>query len=311
MPWLRVIEPGFLSSVQDLGRFGFAHLGVSPCGAADTFSLRAGNRLTGNLDSAAAIEMTLVGGTFIFEQETVFAITGSDFGASVGSRPVTCWTATHAEAGAQLRLGSAHDGARCYLCVSGGIVVDDFLGSASTDLRANFGGLEGRPLRKGDRLEIGQRANPLLGIDARQLRYYVRRSRLRVTRGPQAHLFPADALRHLCVGAYTVSNDSSRLGVRLLGEPIRASSRVQPLTEGVSLGAVQVPPDGQPIILFVDQQTTGGYPKLANVILADLPRVGQLAPRSKVRFVEVDVATAHAALREREARLTAVLRGGS
>jgi antagonist of KipI len=311
MSGLRVVEPGFLSSIQDLGRFGLAHLGISPCGAADAFSLRVGNRLAGNPDSAAAIEMTLAGGTFLFEQETVFAITGSDFGASVGGRPVTGWTATHAEAGAQLRLGSAHDGARCYLCVSGGIAVPEFLGSASTDLRANFGGLEGRPLRKGDRLEIGPSANPLPGMDARQLRYYVRHSTLRVTRGPQAHCFPSEALGRLCDGVYTISNDSSRLGIRLIGDPIRASSRVQLLTEGVSLGAVQVPPDGQPIILFVDQQTTGGYAKLANVILADLARVGQLAPQGKVRFVEVDVATAHAALREREAHLKAVLRGGA
>jgi len=311
MPWMNVVEPGFLTTVQDLGRFGFAHLGVSPCGAADSVSLRVGNRLAGNAESAAALEMTLAGGKFRFEQETVIALTGSEFGTMLDGQPVQMWTAIRAKEGAELHVGHARGGARCYLCVGGGIVVEEILGSSSTDLRAGFGGFNGRALRRGDRLSLGSPTGPPLSVEPREFHGFSGGSTLRVTRGPQAHMFSPDALRRLCAAEYRVRDDSNRLGVRLSGEPIRELTREQLLTEGVSLGAVQIPPDGQPILLFVDQQTTGGYPKLANVILADLPKLGQLAPRNSVRFAEVDLAPAHAALRYREARLSAVLGAGA
>jgi len=304
---LHVIEPGFLTTVQDLGRFGAAHFGVSPCGAADGLSLRAGNRLIGNRDGTAALEMTLTGGVFEFEEQAVFALTGSDFGATLDGRPVAPWTALGACPGSQLRVGRARIGARCYLCVSGGIVAEEFMGSASTDLRTSFGGFQGRALRAGDKLTLGQTGRPPLDVDAGALRYFISGSTLRVTRCPQASLFPPEAMERLCADAYRVRDDSNRLGIRLSGEPVFPSLPEQLLTEGVSLGAVQIPPDGQPILLFVDQQTTGGYPKLANVILADLPRVGQLAPRAPVRFLEVASETAIAALRERETRLASLL----
>lgn len=303
MGWISVLDPGFLTTVQDLGRPGYAHLGISPGGAADWLSLRAGNRLTGNPDSAAALELTLVGGRFRLEQDTVFALTGSDFEATIDGRPVPAWRATLAPAGSELCLGPARSGARGYLCLAGGIQVERILGSASTDLRAGFGGFEGRPLRKGDRLELGAPAGPPLDTDASFLRARIERPAVRVTRGPQANLFPPDALQRLSKTIYTVREDSNRLGLRLDGEAIRTAAPVELLTEGVSLGAVQVPPDGQPIVLLVDQQTTGGYPKLANVIAADLPRVGQLRPRDRVRFAEVDLAAAGAARRELEASL--------
>jgi antagonist of KipI len=306
MGWLHVIEPGFLTTVQDLGRFGHAHIGISTGGAADPFSLRVGNRLLGNDDAAPALEMTLLGGRFRFEQETIFALTGADFGALLDGEAVTPWMAARAKAGAEIALGRARGGARAYFCVAGGFEADEFLGSASTDLRSGFGGIEGRRLRRGDRLRSGEAVGQPLRVDARPLRHYIGGARLRVTRGPQACLFAADTLQRLFEGTYTVRDDSDRHGLRLSGEAVPAL-REQLLTEGVSLGAVQVPPDGQPIILLVDQQTTGGYPKPANVILADLPRAGQLAPRGKVSFVEVDLATAHAALREQEERICAVL----
>ena len=308
MGWLQVIEPGFLTTVQDLGRSGYAHIGISTGGAADTFSLRVGNRLVGNRDAAPALEMTLLGGRFRFEQETVFALTGADFGALLDGEPVTPWMAARAKDGAELALGRARGGARAYLCMAGGVEADEFLGSASTDLRSGFGGIEGRRLRRGDRLRLGEAARQPPRVDARPLRHYIGGARLRVTRGPQECVFAPDTLQRLFESTYTVRDDSDRHGLRLSGEPVPAL-REQLLTEGVSLGAVQVPPDGQPIILLVDQQTTGGYPKPVNVILADLPRAGQLAPRGKVSLVEVDLATAHAALREQEERLRTVLGG--
>ncbi|MGA2326772.1 MAG: biotin-dependent carboxyltransferase family protein [Bryobacteraceae bacterium] len=304
MAWMSVVEPGFFPTVQDLGRWGYAHLGVSPCGAADALSLRAGNRLVGNPDSAAALELTLAGGAFLFEEQTVLALTGAEFGVTLNGRSVPSWCAIPAPRGAELRLGHTRGGARAYLCVAGGFQVEWLLGSASTDVRAGFGGVEGRALRRGDRLAIGVPERAPSSASAVELRRYLEGEVLRVTAGPQAHLYAAPALER---GAYTVREESNRLGVRLCGEAVAAVARHEMLTEGVSLGAVQVPPDGQPIVLLVDQQTTGGYPKIANVIAADLPRLGQLRPRDRVRFVLTDLEVAHSVLREQEAHLERLL----
>lgn len=289
---IRVIEPGFLTSVQDLGRFGFAHLGVSACGAADSLSLRAGNRLVGNPDGAAALEMTLRGGTFRFESETAVALAGAEFDASLDGQPAPFWRTLRARPGGELRIGAARTGARCYLCVARGIAVEPLLGSAATDLRAGFGGFGGRALRESDLLTAGGVAAKSCGTDAPHLAKHLRGPVIRVTANHD--------VTALCVAPYTVSENSNRLGIRLTGPALDGA---EVLTEGVSLGAVQVPPDGQPIILFVDQQTTGGYAKLANVISADLPKVGQLRPRDCVVFEQVDYAEAIRALREQESEL--------
>jgi antagonist of KipI len=304
---ISVVEPGFFTTVQDLGRHGYAHLGVSTCGAADTLSLRAGNRLAGNPDGAAGLEMTLMGGAFLFEDAAVVAVTGAEFGPTLNGRPLPGWKAIAVPRGAELRLGHTRGGARAYLAVAGGIEAEPLLGSASTDVRAGFGGVEGRALRKGDCLTIGvagRRAPSVVSAD--ELRRYVQGEILRVTPGPQAKQFAARGLEG---GVYRVREDSNRMGVRLRGEAVVATVRQELLTEGVSLGAVQIPPDGQPIVLLVDQQTTGGYAKIANVIAADLPRLGQLRPRDGVRFASIDFEAAHRALREQEAHLTRLTGG--
>jgi allophanate hydrolase subunit 2 len=171
-------------------------------------------------------------------------------------------------------------------------------------VRAGFGGVEGRALRQGDRLAIGTPDRAPSPASVEELRRCLEGPVLRVTPGPQAHLYPPGALE---LGVYLVREDSNRLGVRLSGEAVAATVREEMLTEGVSLGAVQIPPDGQPIVLLVDQQTTGGYPKIANVIAADLPRLGQLRPRDRVRFVSVTVEVARAALLEQQERLAQLL----
>ncbi len=283
---IEVVAPGLFTTVQDLGRHGYGPLGVSPAGAADTLALRIGNRLVGNPDGAAALEMTLLGGTFVFTEPVVFALTGSDFGGPM-------WCACEAPAGFELKLGPTRSGARCYLCVRGGIAVKPFLGSASTHVPSGLGGYEGRALRRGDVLAIGPPSFRTATV--RQRCSY--RKALRVTRGPQADWFEDGALP-----AYRVSEEANRLGLRLDGPPIAAPQRSM-LTTGVSLGAIQVPPGGRPIIVFVDQQTTGGYPIIANVIAADLPSVGQLRPRDEVAFEYVSPATARALLLEQESLL--------
>jgi antagonist of KipI len=286
-----VISPGFLSTVQDLGRFGWAHFGVSASGAADALALRAGNLLVGNAENAAALEMTLVGGAFEFETAAVIALTGSDFGAGL-----PLWSAVEIPAGRAVRCGPTQSGARCYLAVRGGIAVPKTMGSASVHLMTGVGG---RALRKGDVLQIGDEAVRRPRAAARSRPFgapeFGRDVLLRATAGPQAAWFGDE----LFASAWRVSEESNRMGIRLRGDPIPSPSG-QMITEGVPLGAVQVPPDGQPIVLFVEHQTTGGYPKPANVISADFWRLGQLRPRDEVRFECVTMEDAIELLRDQE-----------
>jgi len=308
---IKVVNPGFQSTVQDLGRAGHAHLGVSASGAADTFSLRVGNRLVGNLEGAAAIEMTLLGGTFTFDRSTVIAIAGSDFSPTVDGRPAPLWTAVEVRSGGTLALGATRDGARCVLCVGGGIAIAPVLGSASTHLTTGLGGVAGRALRAGDVLPLGEPAPDGEGrrvFPALTAARFLRRRELRVVRGPQWEWFVPEAREALFASGWTVSEDSSRMGLRLKGTPLMAERQGTMLTEGVSLGALQVPGNGQPIVSFVEHQTTGGYPQIACVISADLHRVGQLRPRDEIRFVRVSLAEADLALRELRAAMGTLAR---
>jgi antagonist of KipI len=271
-----------LTTVQDLGRPGYAHLGISASGAADALSLRAGNLLVGNPEGAAALEMTLAGGTFEFESGAVVALTGADFEASI-----PMWSAVWVEPGGQVRCGHARSGARGYLCVSGGVEVPLVLGSASTHLLTGLGGFEGRALRRGDILQAkgGGRAKVSPALQPPQT-------------GPIRVTAIADA-GALCRSPWVVLEDSDRMGLRLRG-PALDRQTGHMVTEGVPLGAVQVPPDGQPVILFVEHQTTGGYPKIANVISADFHAVGQLRPRDQVLFEQVSIDAALTLLEAQE-----------
>ncbi len=259
-------------------------MGLSASGAADALSLRAGNLLVGNPEGAAALEMTLAGGTFEFEKRTIVALTGGDFEAGI-----PMWMAVWMRPGQQVRCGHARSGARCYLCVNGGIDVPLVLGSTSTHLLTGIGGLEGRALKRGDVLQTGPGhapgARPHFG--PRPTPSAV----IRVTSPVSAY--------PLCAETWEVREDSDRMGIRLRGSALTGSAGHM-LTEGVPLGAIQAPPDGQPIILFVEHQTTGGYPKIANVISADFHAVGQLRPRGRVRFEQVSMDAAHALLEAQE-----------
>lgn len=305
MSRIEVLAPGLLTTVQDLGREGFGPMGVSPSGAADPIALRLGNRLVGNAEGAAGLEMTLLGGAFFFADGAVVALTGSDFGATIENASVAPWSSLEVKPGQTLRLGSTRSGARCYLCVRGGIEVKEFLGSASTHLLSGLGGYEGRALRKGDTLQIGAANAPSSGafrqrrVAAKALERLAPRKVLRVTLGPQSDWFPEAAQKLFYSSAYRVAEESNRMGLRLEGAALEGGG-AEMISEGVSLGAVQITAAGLPIILFVEQQTTGGYAKIANVISADFSSLGQLRPRDEVRFERVDWDGAHALLHEQE-----------
>jgi antagonist of KipI len=305
MSLIEVRAPGLLTTVQDLGREGFGPMGVSPSGAADPVALRIGNRLVGNADGGAGLEMTLLGGTFVFPEHSVVALTGSDFGATLDDKCVEIWSSLEVRAGQILRLQATRAGARCYLCVRGGILVKLFLASASTHLLSGLGGFEGRALRKEDVLKIGTAGGGFRTFRKRRvavkaLERLTPRKTLRVTAGPQSDWFSEAANELFYKTTYRITEESNRMGLRLDGAPIPASGRAEMISEGVSLGAVQIPASGLPIILFVEQQTTGGYPKLANVISADLSSLGQLRPRDEIRFELVDMETARSLLVEQE-----------
>lgn len=305
---IEVHQPGLFTTVQDLGREGYGPMGVSASGAADALSLRIGNRLVGNDESAAALEMTLLGGTFDFSEGGVMALAGADFRATLDGEPVPAWTAIEAKPGQELRVGPTQSGARCYLCVRGGIEEKLFLGSASTHVLSGLGGHEGKALRKGDVLKIGRaRARAkVIGrqLSARAIQKLQDRKVLRVTDGPQAEWFSKEVKKTFYASSFRVAEESNRMGIRLLAAEkttaMNGSAMGEMISEGVALGAVQVPESGQPIILFVEQQTTGGYPKIANVISADFHSLGQLRPRHEIRFERVDFDTARKLLVEQE-----------
>lgn len=302
MPLIEVQAPGLLTTVQDLGRYGYGHLGVTPAGAADAVALRLGNRLAGNSESAAALEITLAGGRFRFPEGAVAALAGADFSPALDGRPAAMWTTLEIRPGQTLSLGVARWGARCYLCVRGGIRVPLLLGSASTHVVCGLGGLAGRRLQRGDVLETGAaegRCQPR-ALSAQAREYLAPTKTLRVTAGPEWDRFDESARQAFLGTPYRVTEDSDRAGLRLAGAGLGTRGFERMVTEGVDLGSIQVPPSGQPIILFVEQQTTGGYPRIAVVASVDLFRVGQLRPGGEVRFALVELAAAVRLLREQE-----------
>ena len=297
MSCLQVIAPGFFTTVQDLGRPGYAHLGVSACGAADPLSLRLGNMLLGNPQTAAALEMTMTGGTFRFPEGATFALTG--FASKLNGTPIAPWTTTRAQPYAELCVGRPQSGARGYLCIRGGIRVPPVFGSASTHFLSGIGGVAGRALRAGDLLRIGREPIAPPKVMLRKC-LAISDNILRTTLGPQASRFSEQTQQSFYNASYFVSKQANRMGLRLEGPELRTLTDAGELSQGVSNGSVQVTNSGQPLILFVEQQTTGGYPLIAQVITADLYKVGQLAPGNRVTFERVTIAEAVALYRQQE-----------
>jgi biotin-dependent carboxylase-like uncharacterized protein len=293
---IEIVEPGMLTSVQDpIGRPAWRHLGVPVGGAADPWSARLANRLIGNADDAALLEMTVAGPTVRFGGPTRVAVTGG-LDARLDGIPLAAATARDVRAGALLRVGTGA-GARGYLALGGGLTVERVLGSASTDLRTGFGGFEGRALRPGDRLDVGT-------VSGGAFRWTGSwpAGPIRIVAGPHAELFPADALTDT---ASRVGPEADRTGVRLDG-PALATSAPEAASMGLVLGAIQVPPDGRPIVMLVDRPVTGGYPVPAVVIGADIGRVAQLRPGDELWFASVSIEEARSALRRAENELAAL-----
>jgi KipI family sensor histidine kinase inhibitor len=287
---LEIVEEGLLTTVQDLGRHGHRRLGVPQAGALDTDACRAANRALGNAPDAAVLECVLLGPVLRFHRPVSFAVAGADLGAvleraDLGAWPVPLGTAVRARPGNLLAFTGRRAGCRAYLAFAGGLDVPLVLGSRSTDLTAGFGGLSGRAVRRGDVLALGGAspvvppAAPLPTPDPGEDVV------VRVVPGPQHDAFTAEAHRRLLGEPFRVGASSDRVGYRLEGPPLRTVDSREVVTDGMVPGCIQVPPDGQPIVVLADGPTTGGYPKIATVVTADLPRLAQLAPgEGRVRF---------------------------
>ena len=299
-PHLEVVKPGPLATVQDLGRRGQGAIGVPPSGAADPASLIAANRLVGNPDSSAGIELTLGRAVFRCHGDLIIAVTGApatvtltlDGGTASEPAPAGFGACVEAASGSVLSIGAPSTGLRCYLAVAGGVAVPAVLGSRSADLLSDLG--DG-PLRPGMKLPVG--SDSALAGEAGAIDVPARLidrggvAELRVIAGPRLDWFETDALDRLCSGTYTVTPASNRTGLRLDGEPMRRPSDAELPSEGLVTGALQVPPDGLPILLLADHPTVGGYPVIAVVASADLGLAAQLRPGDRLRFTARPPAT--------------------
>jgi len=305
-PALRIKSPGLSTTVQDLGRPGFQRLGVSPSGALDPVSLRAANVLVGNPGNFAALEAVYLGPTFTVEADDArLAFVGADAAIELfddddtdHGEPVAPLQSLRVRRGQVIRVGSLRNGATLYVAVEGGFAIAPVLGSVSTDSRGRIGGWHGRPLVEGDVLPLRQASASVREEHRIEDLDLTAPRRFRAVLGPQNDHFTDDEIAQFFAGEYVVSAGSDRMGMRLQGRPIRHRHGFNIVSDAIASGSIQVPGSGQPIVLLADHQTTGGYPKIATVISADLPAMGRVPIGSKISFVPITVEAAATARRE-------------
>ncbi|UTT86016.1 biotin-dependent carboxyltransferase family protein [Vibrio pelagius] len=290
---ITILKPGPLSLIQDFGRYGLSHLGLTQGGAVDDYAYSWANHLLHNSINSPALEITLGQCAAEINQDCILAITGGDLQAKLDSVPITNWSTFVARKGQVLSFGLPKNGLRAYLAVSGGFKAPVSLTSASTVVREKVGGLtlDGQACQANQQIHFDKHPIPAgykpLSVTFRYTPDYNLPLKLRVVEGYQSHLFSEDAKSTFYNTVFTVSQNSNRMGYRLSGEPVE-SPVITMLSEGIALGAIQIPKDGQPIILLNDRQTIGGYPKLGCIARIDLPRLAQAKPGQQVSFVAGD-----------------------
>lgn len=310
---LQVTQPGFLATVQDKGRFGYQRFGVPVAGAMDTFAMRAANRLVGNADDSAVLEMGIQAPELVALQDCLIAVTGSGFALFIRGEPAPLWTALVVRVGWKIEFRRQPCGCWAYLALAGGIAVEPVLGSRSTYLRGGFGGFEGRTLQPGDTLYSLHPSSLPLALAGRRLPAHKRPAYsatplIEVILGPQQEYFDAEGITTFLSSEYLVSPASDRMGYRLQGAAIAHNRGADIVTDGLVAGAVQVPSSGQPIIMMRECPTSGGYAKIAVVVSADLPLLAQCVPGgdARIRFVPTTVEAAQARYRQMLQCLTEV-----
>lgn len=310
---LKVVAPGMHTTIQDLGRYGYQAFGVPVSGALDLVSHRLANRIVGNDDSAPTLEILFQGPTLdVMAKSARIAVAGGAEIELMGDRPSTLgsWRSTLLRRGQRFRVSRLGGAACCYLAVEGGFEVERCLGSASTYARGGFGGLEGRALQAGDLVPLArEQASERAELGLAEPPPPGREQPIRIVLGPQQDHFTEAALERLVSEDFTVSKRSDRMGMRLDGPLLAHRDGYNIVSDGIVTGAIQVPGSGQPILLLADRQTTGGYPKIATVISADIPVVGRRKPGDRVRFTAVDVGEAERLRREQETAFQVLVAG--
>jgi antagonist of KipI len=307
---IQVIQQGLQDTIQDAGRYGYQHLGINPGGAMDRVGLAIANSLVGNDMTEAAIELHFPASAFLFDTVALIALSGADFGATINGRPLEINRPVLVSMQTVLRFNRPVAGARCYLAIRGGLALTPWLGSNSTHLKAGAGGFEGRSLQKNDHLEPrsshistallrGQEVVTLpWTADVRHL--YTMEAPIRTLPGSQWGLLQEEGRQHFTSDAFTLTEQSDRMGFRLSGAALATQPGEEQLSAGITRGTIQLLPDGQLIILMADHQTTGGYARLAHVITADMPSLSQHMPYQALHFNMTDEKTAAALLWQQE-----------
>lgn len=283
-----ITNPGFFTTVQDCGRWGYQAYGMPVAGVMDRYAYRAANLLVGNKASAAVIEMTLQGASFAFDEDQLVALCGADMQAKLDGVSVENWSSFAVNKGSELKLEYAVTGCRAYLAVRGGINVPSVLGSRSTYTRAKIGGLEGRAFRLGDVLAVGDESETAAqvrrSLDKQFIPCYDQNIPLRILLGPQDDMFMSEAILDFLKSEYVITDEADRMGYRLSGPKVTHVDKADIVSDALPFGAVQVPSNGQPIIMMADRQTTGGYAKIGTVIGPDMSKLAQAKPGDAVYF---------------------------
>ncbi|WP_077210432.1 biotin-dependent carboxyltransferase family protein [Bacillus dakarensis] len=309
MEFVKVMKPGLLTTVQDLGRPEYRTFGVSTSGAMDKLSLQLANILVGNRESAAALEATLIGPHLLFQREGVIAITGGNLNPSINNQSIPMWKAIRVEKGDTLTFGPCVDGCRAYIAFAGGIDTPKVMGSRSTYVRGNYGGIEGRGLKSGDDLQVGESVFHVNSLNGRRLRpndipdFKSSRS-VRFILGPHHEEFTPKSFEAFLNEPYTLTNDSDRMGYRLQGPHLQHINGPDIISDFISAGTIQVPGSGQPIIHMADCGTSGGYTKMGVIISADMPYIAQKKPGEQIVFQPITIEEAHRLLRNQEMLLS-------
>lgn len=301
MEFAKILNPGLFTTVQDIGRFGYESLGAPTSGAMDIFSFKVANILAGNTIDEPVLEVTLLGPRMEFLSDAFISVTGANMIPLINGKKRPTWSAFPVKKGDVLSFSPMTEGCRAYIAVAGGLKAENVMGSASTYVRGKIGGILGRPLKKGDILELKRddsaKRKPCK-VKSDYIPSYKTMVNVRIILGPQDDYFSNDAIEKLLSSTYTLTNESDRMGFRLDGPEIRPIDKYDIITDGLIPGSVQIPGNGKPIIMMKDAQTTGGYVKIANVISIDLPKLAQLKPGDKLRFEKVKLNKAHEMLKD-------------
>ncbi len=301
MSSLKILDAGLLTTVQDLGRYGYQRYGVSQSGVMDIFSSRVANELVGNLKDDALLEMTLKGVSIKFSQEMGIAITGAKCDAYINDQKIELWRSYKVFCGDILKIGFIKEGVRSYLSFSGGIDVPLIMGSRSTNLKANIGGFEGRKLKVGDELKVFSKEIKILKKLKEEITpKYGKEMDIGVIIGQQHNYFTETGKKIFFESEYTIKSESDRMGIRVSGNRVEHIGSADIISDGITFGAIQIPGNGQPIIMMADRQTTGGYTKIGNVISTDLSKMAQGIPGCKLKFMKIELEEAVNKIKEEE-----------